>query len=162
MDTITIVLCVAILFVCLCAAFFNRRKSHGKRASRSFCFLTLRIARCAGGVFFFAFFLALGYDELKECFTRAMPSQFVERVKTSAKLIFRTNSIFSVIATVMLYSFITCICSCVGFIFAHNIYIVWGRAFSAYRERANAKSADCEGVDCETKKPFLLFARYNS
>lgn len=122
----------------------------------------VRISRYAGIIFILFLLLALSYEQVKELVNNFLPAQNIEQIKLYIKLIFRSESVFSAVEAVAVYSLIVSCWSGLGAIFVRI-----AQRYVEYNS-VSFRDADDNHVSCSSTeklfpvKSFLVYSRYNS
>ena len=157
-----IVIVFAIMFLIAGITVFRRSNISRDRVCDTLKRVYVRISRYAGIIFILFLLLALSYEQAKELVNNLLPAQNIEQIKLYIKLIFRSESVFSAVEAVAVYSLIVSCWSGLGAIFVRI-----AQRYVEYNS-VSFRDADDNHVSCSSKeklfpvKSFLVYSRYNS
>lgn len=121
-----------------------------------------RISRYAGIVFILFLLLALSYEQTKELINNFLPSQYIEQIKLYIKLIFRSESVFSAVEAVTIYSLLVSCCSGLGAIFVRCVQTFFEHNAVSFCDRQEISIAANAWEERVPLKSFLVYSKFNS
>ena len=120
------------------------------------------ISRYAGIMFLLFLLLALSYEQVKELINAVLPAKNVEQIKLCIKLIFRSESVFSAVEAVAIYSLLASCCSGLGAILIKAMQTFFEYNVVAFSDKREIKVVVPSCLEQATAKSFLVYSRYNS
>ena len=120
------------------------------------------ISRYAGIMFLLFLLLALSYEQVKELINAVLPAKNVEQIKLCIKLIFRSESVFSAVEAVAIYSLLASCCSGLGAILIKAMQTFFEDNVVAFSDKREIKVVAPSCREQATAKSFLVYSRYNS
>lgn len=121
-----------------------------------------RISRYAAIIFILFLLLALSYEQTKELVNTLLPSQNIEQIKHYIKFIFRSESVFSAVEAVTIYSLLVSCCSGLGAIFVKGVQAFICHRAVSYSDKREDRVVAVRFKERVALKSFLVYSRYNS
>ena len=152
----------AVMLLLAAVTLLRRVRLSKERVCEALKSIYARISRYAAIIFILFLLLALSYEQTKELVNTLLPSQNIEQIKHYIKFIFRSESVFSAVEAVAIYSLLVSCCTGLGAIFVKGVQAFICHRAVSYSDKREVRVAAVRFEERVALKSFLVYSRYNS